>query len=51
MQQAKSTYPEEVERLGLSDTVVLILEIKYAICKASPDQRRMMVELNVVDTK
>ncbi len=45
MQQAKTTYPEEVERLGL------ILEIKYGICKASRDLRRMTAELEVVDTK
>ncbi len=40
--------PEEVERLGLSDAVVLILR-KYGICKASPDLRRMTAD--VVDTK
>jgi hypothetical protein len=43
--------PEEVERLGLSDAVVLILERKYGTCKASPDLRRMTAELKVVDTK
>ena len=42
---------EEIERLGLNDAYVFILERKYGKCKASQNLRRMTVELKMVDNK
>ena len=42
---------EEIERLGLNDAYVFILERKYGKCKVLQDLRRMTVELKMVDNK
>ena len=42
---------EDMERLGLKDSCIFILERKYGKCKASQDFRRMTAELKMADDK